>query len=174
MINRKKIICDNCKDQNLFDAYNKEFFKCLSCGQKLCPLCKSNHDKNHILVFYAQQNYICKKHNEYYIKYCKECRINICFLCENEHKNHDNEYYSNIMPNYNQIKEKNNDLKKSIETFKKNLKDIITKLDAISYNMEICDEINSYLLDNVEIRNRNYEDLQNINEINSNILNMLE
>ena len=82
MVDRKKIICDNCNDQNLFDAYQKEFFKCLSCGQKLCPLCKSNHDKNHILVLYTQKNYICKKHNEYYIKYCKECRINICFLCE--------------------------------------------------------------------------------------------
>ena len=54
---------------------------------KLCPLCKSSHNKNHNIINYNDKNYICNKHNELFIKYCNECRENMCMLCENEHKN---------------------------------------------------------------------------------------
>jgi len=174
MIDQKSIICDNCKKVNLFEAYNNLFYICLSCEQKLCPICKSIHDKSHIIADYNQKNYICKKHNEYYIKYCNECKINICFLCENDHKNHDGTFYSNIMPNHNEIKELNSKLKTSIATFRQAIKDINDKLDDVADNMDICEEINNYIIDSYETRNRNFEDLQNLNEIHSNVLNMLE
>ena len=35
-------------------------------------------------------------------------------------------------------------------------------------------EINNYIIDIYETRNRNFEDLQNLNEIHSNVLNLLE
>ena len=80
MIDRKKIICNNCKRTNLFEAYNRQFYKCLLCELQLCPICKSTHDKNHNLIPFDQKNFICKKHSESFIKYCKDCKINICFM----------------------------------------------------------------------------------------------
>ena len=35
-------------------------------------------------------------------------------------------------------------------------------------------EINNYIIDIYETRNRNFEDLQNLNEIHSNVLNLLK
>ena len=174
MIDTKKIICNNCNKVNLFEAYNHQFFKCLSCNKSLCPICRSMHDKSHIIVNYEQRNYICKIHNEYYIKFCKDCKMNLCFLCENDHKSHEGIFYHNILPNYNEIKEMNNTLKNSINTFRKNIKEITDKLTDIADNMDLCEEINNFVIENYETRNRNYEDLQNMNEINSNIKNMLE
>jgi hypothetical protein len=78
------------------------------------------------------------------------------------------------MPDYNQIRENNNNLKNSIKIFKAHINDIITKLDKISGNIEILDEINNFLIENAGMRNRNFVDIKNINEINSNILNMSE
>ena len=49
-----------------------------------------NHDNSHNIINYNDKNYICRKHNEKFVKYCKECKENICMLCQNEHKNHDN------------------------------------------------------------------------------------
>ena len=54
----------------------------------LCPLCKSNHDETHTIIHYDNKNYICHKHNEIYIEYCEDCKIDIYLLCASEHKNH--------------------------------------------------------------------------------------
>jgi len=174
MIDQKKILCDICKNQNIFGTYQHQFFKCVTCNKNICPLCRSVHDKSHAIISYEQKNYICKKHNEYYIKYCKKCKMNICFMCESEHKDHENIFYSKIMPNYNEILEKNNTLKNSILIFKKNIQEIKSKLGDIADNMQICEEINTNIIDNFETKNRNFEDLQNLNEINDNIMKMTE
>ena len=100
--------------------------------------------------------------------------MNICFMCESEHKDHENIFYSKIMPNYNEILEKNNTLKNSILIFKKNIQEIKSKLGDIADNMQICEEINTNIIDNFETKNRNFEDLQNLNEINDNIMKMTE
>jgi len=70
-IDYSKIICNKCNN-NRNNVYNKEFYICNECGLNLCPLCKSKHDKNHGIINYNDKNYICKKHNDKYIKYCKE------------------------------------------------------------------------------------------------------
>ena len=57
------IICDICKNKNKAESYDKEFFLCNSCKIKLCPLCKSVHNKSHNIVNYDQKNYYCNKHN---------------------------------------------------------------------------------------------------------------
>ena len=39
----------------------------------LCPLCKSNHDKKHKIINYAQKFYVCKKHvRMIYVYYAKK------------------------------------------------------------------------------------------------------
>ena len=53
-------------------------FLCLKCNMNLCPLCKSLHDKTHSIINYDNKNYICNKHNEKFVKYCEECKIDLC------------------------------------------------------------------------------------------------
>ena len=53
-INELKIICDNCKNINKFKAFNKQFYKCLTCKKNLCPLCKSIHSKEHFIIDYEE------------------------------------------------------------------------------------------------------------------------
>ena len=70
---------------------SNEFFLCNTCNNIFCPLCKLYHEqneKNHIIINYEDRNYICKKHNNYHIKYCSICKKDICFNCQNEHIGH--------------------------------------------------------------------------------------
>ena len=64
----------------------------------LCPLCKLNHDTNHSIINYDKKNYVCPGHNCFYIKYCHQCKKNICMHCEKNHKNHDMIYLGDILP----------------------------------------------------------------------------
>ena len=99
-IDISKIICDICKENNMSNIYNNEMFKCIKCDKNICPLCKSNHDKNHIIVKYNQKNYICNEHNEIYTKYCFQCNKNICMTCTKDHKNHKGVYYGDLLNEY--------------------------------------------------------------------------
>ena len=74
-----KIKCDNC-NRNKLEIYNNQIYKCCKCNINLCPLCKSNHNKEHKIIDYEIKNYICQIHDERYISYCKECEKNICDL----------------------------------------------------------------------------------------------
>ena len=169
-IDISKIECNQCKESNKSNTHKNEFYICLSCGINLCPLCKSSHNKLHNIINYEQKNYICEKHNEIYIKYCDECKMNLCLFCEKQHKNHNNISYADIMPSNDKIKENMNKLKESIDIFNKNIEEIINKLKKVKENMEIYFKINNNIINNYIIeKNRNYEILQNINEINNNI-----
>ena len=55
-INISKVICEVCKENNKSETYKNEFYRCLNCGLNLCPLCKSNHDKNHNVINYENRN----------------------------------------------------------------------------------------------------------------------
>ena len=88
IIDISQIKCDKCKDKNKSNTFNNEFYICFICKMNLCPLCKSNHDETHTIIYYDNKNYICHKHNEIYIEYCEDCKIDICLLCASEHKNH--------------------------------------------------------------------------------------
>ena len=84
-----EIKCNNC-NKNKLEIYNNKIYKCCNCNINLCPLCKSNHNKDHIIIDYELINYICKIHGERYISYCKECEKNICDICELDHNNKHN------------------------------------------------------------------------------------
>ena len=116
-IDLSKIICDKCKENNMGKTFNKKFFKCISCNMKLCPICSLNHEENHNIIKYDQINYICKKHNEIFAKYCKECKVNICIQCEEEHLNHESIYFGNIIPNKKELDIKLSEFKKSLDRF---------------------------------------------------------
>ena len=106
-IDRLNIICDICKKNNKSISFNNIFYKCLTCNNNICPLCKSNHYQSHKIINYDEKYYICEKHNESYISYCQKCKINLCTLC-NEHKNHKKINFIDIgLPNEEELNKKN-------------------------------------------------------------------
>ena len=169
-IDISKIICDICKIKNKGSIYNNELYKCLTCGNNLCPLCKSNHEKKHKIVLYEHRNYLCEKHKENFTRFCKTCNKNICMKCEKDHKGHDNLYLGDILPNdnvYNEI----NEFKKNIDKLFIDIKDIIQKFKIIMENIQLYYNLSDSFI--TEEEHRNYQRLKNINEfINyNNIIN---
>ena len=166
-IDISKIICDICKILN--NKNNNELYKCLTCNYSLCPLCKLQHDKSHIIINYDNINYICNKHNERYIKYCKECNENICIKCEIEHKNHIMINYIDILPNNNNLN-KIYELREYIDKLIKEIKDIEKKFNNVIDNIVLYYNICKDIINN---KNRNYQIIHNINEFinyNNNII----
>jgi len=175
LIDISKIICNICKENNKSSTYKNEFYRCLTCNINLCPLCKTSHDKSHNIINYEQNNYICQKHNEIYVKYCYSCKKNICLVCENEHKNHKNISYGDMIPNENENKEYLNKLRESINIFKKKIKEIINIFYKVIDNIELYYNISNDIINNYDKKYRNYEILQNIKEIKeNNILNEID
>ena len=168
MIDESKIICNKCKEKNKAISYKREFYICNSCQSNLCPLCKSGHDKSHNIINYDLKNYLCNSHNnEKYISYCKTCKKNLCALCcSSEHENHD--IYNFKIPNKNSLIEKNNQFRKKIDEMNENIKKIITELnDFMQYIEKYYDIINNFI-NNYDINNRNFEVIENINNIINN------
>ena len=165
-INLSKIICDKCKEKNKGNSFNHDFYICTTCKQKICPLCKSFHDSEHNIIDYNKKNYICQNHGDSYIKYCKDCKTNLCVLCETEHKDHETVSFASLMPKVEEIKSKLSDMKTNIENFKNKIKEMIEQLNNLVNTMELYYEINNDILNNYKINNKNFETLQNINDIN--------
>ena len=86
-IDISQIICDKCKNNSKANTFNNEFFICYECKMNLCPLCRSIHNKTHTIINYDNKNYICNKHNDVFVIYCNDCKIDLCFSCINRHKN---------------------------------------------------------------------------------------
>ena len=165
-----KIVCQICNESKS-NTFNNQFYICCTCKMNLCPLCKSNHDTNHDIINDEQKDYICEIHNEKYIKYCNDCKTNICLLCANDHMDHDIILYESIIPNINKLKNEIIKLKNSIDILKSDINIIINKLNKVMENIDIYYNICNNILKNYEIKNRNYEILQNVNEIDDTIIN---
>ena len=129
-IDRLKIICDICKKNNKSISFNNIFYKCLTCKNNICPLCKSNHNQSHKIINYDDKYYICEKHNENYISYCEECKINLCTLCEG-HKKHKRILYADYLPKNEELIEKKNKLKSYIHQFNNEINIIINVLNEV-------------------------------------------
>ena len=174
-INELKINCNICNN-NKFKSYDKKFFKCLTCDKNLCPLCSSQHDESHDIIDYNQKNYLCNIHNDLYISYCENCNINLCMFCEKEHdSNHKKIEYKNIIENKTEIKKEINNFRNKIDLFINNIKEIIEKLNDIIKNIDIYYKINYDIINNYDIKKKNYESIKNVNEIKNNVkLNIID
>ena len=169
-IDISKIVCYDCKE-NKSNIHNKEFFKCITCQINLCPLCKTNHNKEHNIINYDSKDIICSIHKEVFISYCNECKTNICLSCINKHKDHDCISFMDIIPDLDKMKEEKKILRTLMDKLKENINDIIKKLNEVGKNMEIYYKIYDDMLNNYQNKNRNYELIKSINEIdNINIL----
>ena len=167
-INISRIICDICKIKNKGNSPNYEFYRCLTCNINICLLCKHNHNQNHNIIKYEQINYICKKHNDVFDKYCGQCNLNICFSCE-DHEIHKNTIsLRELKPDVEEKKKILFGIKTEIEYFNKKVKKIMFILNELVNTMNVYYEINNDILNSYEIRKRNYQMLSNIKEISIN------
>ena len=105
-INISKIVCNNCKIKNKGNTMNNDFYRCLTCEKNLCILCRSSHDLTHSIINYDQKNFICLKHNKPLIEYCTKYNLNVCFLCEEEHQEHELISFRDLMPKIKETKMK--------------------------------------------------------------------
>ena len=167
-IDLSQIICNECKKTNKNETFNHEFYKCFECNKNICPLCKLKHPKNHNIINYDKIKYICGKHNEIFSKYCKDCKLNICALCEDEHLEHDCIYIVKIMKKKEDLLKKLDELRKYIDIVNKDIEEIIEKLNKTKEYYEKYYEMEKYMINNYDIKNRNYEILFNLNEITNN------
>jgi len=167
MINEKKIKCEKCKISNKNDTYENQFFRCLTCKIKICPLCKNSHDKSHNIIDYEQKDFICDLHNEVYNSYYKDCLKNICVIYESEgeHTDHNIITFGKIMPNIKALKEEINNQREKISQFIYGIEEIINKLNSLIDNIEIYYKIFNNLISNYKEKNRNFNILQNIADI---------
>ena len=118
-IELKKIKCEVCNENNKSNSYNNLFYKCITCKVNMYPLCKLNHDKFHKIMNYDDKIYICEKHNDNYNSYCKDCKINLCTVCERDHKNHKIINYGEKYIGKEELIEINKKLKEYINIFNK-------------------------------------------------------
>ena len=81
---KSKILCNKCKEEKT-KIFGHKLYACCNCNINLCPICKSTHDKNHIIIDYNSKNYTCFIHGERYTSYCQDCNKNLCDICELEH-----------------------------------------------------------------------------------------
>ena len=164
-VDLSNIICAICKNNNKSISYNNIFYKCLTCNDKICPLCKSNHDKQHKIINYDDKYYICDKHNEIYFSYCEECKINLCALCE-EHKKHKRVLFSDILLKKEELVKINKQLKEKIYLFNNDIKMLINILNEMMNKINIYYKINEDIINNYDDndKNRNYETLYYLNQ----------
>lgn len=134
----------------------------------LCPLCKSNHDKNHKIINFKDKYFICEKHNKEFYSYCETCKKDICILCTSEHKNHKNIIYSTIISDETKIKDLKREVDYLIPSINKRFRMIINRLDNIMKNYEVYIKFIQRILENYNLNNINYNILKNITYIKSN------
>ena len=167
-IDETKIKCCNC-DNNKSITFKNKFYKCLTCKENLCPLCQPKHMNKHKIIDYIRKNYICSTHKDAFFSYCNDCKDNLCIQCEAKHTNHKIIYFKNILPNQEENLKEINEFRKKIDKLNAIIKNIIKKLNEVTENLEIYFKINFDMINNYEIEDKNYQILQNINEIKNNI-----
>ena len=165
-IDETEIICNACKKNNKDKVYENKFYICFNCKFKLCPLCKTSHDKSHDIIDYDDKNYICATHFESYTSYCYDCKKDICAMCEKEHLGHKSITYGSILPDMKEVNSELKNLKQTIDENKKEINRIIEKLKNYLNNLDIYYKISYDIINNYENKKRNYPILQNINDIN--------
>ena len=170
MINENNIKCGKC-NKTKFKSYKKMFYRCLTCKQNTCPLCKKSHeDQKHKIIDYDNVDYVCEMHNDFYFSYCFECKNNLCISCKRNHdKNHKMISFENIVPNDDEIKEELKNFNSKINVINKYIDEIKEMLDKVKTYIKKYYDINNELINHYENRKKNYYVLKNINSIIDNI-----
>ena len=169
-VDLSKIICDKC-NKNKGETFNNEFYICLKCNMKLCPSCKSLHDKTHQIINYEKRNDICMVHKKEFIYYCPKCKNDLCSYCVKERPEHERFLCpSPIDLSYIKKRKKMmNKLRKILDKFNENIKETIRKLKKVMENMELFYNIFNKILYSAENNNTKNK----YHQYNKNIVNNL-
>lgn len=166
MIEKTQIKCNVCQ-KNKDDNGNGKYFIC-SCGQFLCSKCRNEHENDdHSTIEFDKRDYYCLKHCSELISYCKDCKKNLCYLCEDEHKNHKKIRLTEIKPEneyINELKKTISELKIKIDSFSCQIKpnELIEKI-KIKFNEEI----------NFSVKNLNNEVNNMVNRFKTEVSNLI-
>ena len=163
-----KIKCEICNVKNMGNSFDHVFFYCQNCKTNICVLCKEKHNDNHSIIKYEQKNYCCPKHYDSFFKFCLDCKINICMLCNQEHSNHNLESFEDIISNPDNKRIELDKLKTEINIFNNNVRKIISGLNQLIENMETYYKIFNNIFNNYDVKNKNYQVLKNMNQIDTN------
>jgi hypothetical protein len=100
--------------------------------------------------------------------------MNICTLCDG-HKNHNKILFSDNLLNKEELIKKKDELKSKINEFNSEIRILINILNEVSNKINIYYKIYEDIINNYDNKNRNYEIIYNINQIqnNNNIINEL-
>ena len=165
-IDEQQILCGNCNENRKSQTYDNLFYKCCKCEINLCPLCKTSHNKEHVIIDYDSKNILCNKHGERYMFYCDECNLNLCDLCELSHNEYHNySYLNDIIENEDEnIKELRIKIDEFINEVKNNN---ITeyKFKKVLEFLEIYYDIVNNIFKKFNVRNKTYQSMININNI---------
>ena len=92
--------------------------------------------------------------------------MDICTLCENEHKNHKFITYDSIMPDIDNIKNETiRDTNQKIYALKTIINGMITQLNQLNKNLDKYFEIFNDIITNFNNNKKNYSFLQNVNNM---------
>ena len=178
---------------------NKEgdYYKCLNCTQLnhrtkyFCQECNDNHKEKfgHVTVEYDKKNYYCENHYQgkdicnKFIKYCEECKKDLCEKCDIDHRDHKIIPYSTIekddkeidkfKENLDNMKAKINDIKVIVEDIKDSLDGAMKLIEK--YHEIASDIIRKYELYNKELKNyRILKTIKNLENSNSKMIKDLD
>jgi len=107
---------------------DKDLIYCYECKLFYCNNCKNKHStESHFIINASEKYSICNLHHKKYDKFCLNCKINLCELCENhKNKSHYIELIKDIYPLDEDVKQFNENLIKFNEKTK-NILDLLTK-----------------------------------------------
>jgi len=171
-VNLSKIICGQCKENNMGTAIDHIFFRCTDCKKNLCSLCKYAHDPKHNIIIYSNKFYTCDDHGESFTSYCFKCKMNLCFICEKEkHSSHIVKSFNQMDNNddKNKINKKIKKFREKIDNMKMIINNIINICNKVIDSYEIFYNINKDIYDNINIKYRNIQKLKNQEFINNEI-----
>ena len=168
-VDQSKIQCSSCWTRKS-EAFNNIFYKCLICSKDICPSCIGTHDNEHIIIDYDRKNNLCNMHNkENFISYCQECKLNLCFLCEDSHCGHNIIKLGKNLPQIKEIKKNLKDFETKILKIQEVIDEINGRLNKVKENLEKILTINVDLVNNFNLDNRTYQLFVNVNNIKNNI-----
>jgi len=173
----EKVKCNKCnKIQGLIKSKKELFQFCKEC-QFLCPSCVSSKHKKfkkkHPLVEIQHLDFMCSEHQKNYTKYCEECNINICELCEPNHNGHKNVYQlKSKIPDKNNIKkaeDKINLQKKQIDEINNVLDNFLKvvneKTKEYQNKLNIDLKLNTQIFNCMDVERPNYQSIINFDKL---------
>ena len=168
----KKIICYQC-NKSRDETYQNQFYKCCKCNINLCPLCKISHNKefkDHKIIDYNPNNWLCNIHCENYISYCNKCHKNLCESCCLYHnKNHFLYYFKDLLQIDNE-ESYLNELNTKINFLKEQIYDIKLKLDKFMENIYIYHNLFNNTIKNLSKDYQLLINQKNLNEYSKTVL----